>query len=124
MSRIAFAIVAVTIGALSWQPAWADVELQPLAAQAKRIATALEIMGAPLSQAERDRLDKAATDPAGVVEIQRVLDPHCLIVVNINPESRVKAARGDAAADLVEAGWRTFLIKVINEAGVTAPLNI
>jgi len=126
MSRAPFVIVAVMIGILAGPSgASAEVELQPLAAQANRIADALDLMGAPLSQADRGRLAKAAADPAGgVAEIQRVLDPLCLVVVDINPESRVKAARGEAAAGLVEAGWRTFLIKVVNEAGVTAPLNI
>ena len=37
--------------------------------------------------------------------------------VNINPESRVKVARGPAAAELVEQGWRVFLVKVHNEGG-------
>ena len=56
--------------------------------------------------------------------MQQALDPLCLFVVNINPESRVKVARGPAAAELVEQGWRMFLVKVVNEAGVTAPLRV
>jgi hypothetical protein len=55
--------------------------------------------------------------------IQRVLDPHCLLVVNINPESRVKVAVGPAKPELLEQGWRVFLVKVHNEAGVTAELR-
>ena len=42
--------------------------------------------------------------------------------MNINPESRVKVTRGPAQAELLEQGWRTFLVKVHNEAGVTAEL--
>ena len=46
-----------------------------------------------------------------------MLDARCLAGVNINPESRVKVARGPAAAELVEQGWRVFLVKVHNEGG-------
>ncbi|MFO0788011.1 MAG: CehA/McbA family metallohydrolase [Pirellulales bacterium] len=43
--------------------------------------------------------------------------------MNVNPESRVKVKVGPAAKKLIEQGWRTFLVKVHNEAGVTAPLR-
>ena len=36
----------------------------------------------------------------------------------------MKVAPGPARAELVEHGWRTFLVKVRNEAGVTAPLRV
>jgi hypothetical protein len=104
-----------------------DVDLQPLSAQAARVADALDKLGAPLSPEDRNALDAAPkeSDPAkGVAAIERVLDPHCLLLVQINPESRVKVARGPAEAELVEGGWRTFLVKVSNEAGVTAKLNV
>ena len=51
-----------------------------------------------------------------------MLDRHCLIGIEINPESRVKAVQGPAAARLVQNGWSVFLVKVHNEAGVTAEL--
>ena len=50
-------------------------------------------------------------------QIQRVLDHHCLAGVDINPESRVKVQQGPAKAELVEQGWRAFLVKVQNQAG-------
>jgi hypothetical protein len=101
------------------------LEAQPLAAQAKRIAQALEILGEPLSKAEQAALEKAAalTGDDALEGIQKVLDDRCLAGVNINPESRVKVARGPAKAELVEQGWRVFLVKVHNEAGVTAALR-
>src|SRR5439155_3416279 len=58
-----------------------------------------------------------------VRDIQAALDPYCLLAVHINPESRVKVAPGPARPVLVEKGWRQFLIKVQNEAGVTAELQ-
>lgn len=42
----------------------------------------------------------------------------------INPESRVKAARGPAAARLQQAGHTPFVIKVVNQAALTRPLRV
>lgn len=107
-------------------PTVSGVDKQPLAAQVKRLVTALEFLGAPLTQNEMRALEKALAigdDAESVEAIQKVLDAHCLISIQINPESRVKVARGLAKPSLVEQGWRTFLVKVHNEAGVTAELQ-
>src|SRR4051794_12994514 len=108
-------------------PSAAAVDLQPLAAQAVRVADALDKLGAPLAPEARKALDSAAKESApakGVAAVEQVLDPHCLLLVQINPESRVKVGRGPAEPELVEGGWQTFLVKVTNEAGVTAKLNV
>ena len=102
-----------------------DVDLQPLAAQILRVVEALDILGQPLAPADKAKIDKAidSTDQrAGVQTLQEVVDRHCLIGIDINPESRVKAAQGPAAPRLVQNGWSVFLVKVHNEAGVTAEL--
>ena len=102
------------------------VEAQPLGAQATRIVQALDYLGQPLSVETEAAITAAIadSDAAATVEtIQKALDAYCLAVVHINPESRVKLARGPAAATLVEQGWTAFLVKVHNEAGVTAPLR-
>ncbi len=101
-----------------------DVEPQPLIAATKRLTDALGLVGSPLEQGRLDALAEAyrSDDPAGAV--QAVLDPSCLAEVHINPESRVKVAPGSAARALAENGWTTFLVKVHNEAGVTAPLEV
>jgi hypothetical protein len=107
--------------------ALADVDFQPLSAHAVRVNDALKLVGEPLSPADEKALLQAAGGkggPAAVAEIQRILDKYCLLLVNINPESRVKLERGPAQPELVEQGWRTFLIKVTNEAGVTARFNV
>ena len=107
-------------------PKVADVPLQPLAAQAKRISDALDFLGRPLNENAKRKLEEAAglaDEGKAVRAIQDVLDPLCLIGIGINPESRVKAAIGPAAPRLNRHGWRVFLIKVHNEAGVTAELK-
>ena len=45
-----------------------------------------------------------------------------MIGIEINPESRVKAVQGTARPHLVQNGWSVFLVKVNNQAGVTAAL--
>ncbi|HVR74175.1 MAG TPA: CehA/McbA family metallohydrolase [Planctomycetota bacterium] len=83
-------------------------------------------MGSPLSKEDLARLGKARDlgDEEASSSIQRVLDPHVLMAVHINPESRVKVARGPATAELAQHGWRSFLVRVHNQAGVTARLHV
>ena len=102
------------------------VESQPLKAQAKRVAESLEILGEPLTKEQSTSLQamlSEADNDKTVAAIQKILDPLALAGVTINPESRVKVVRGEAAAKLHEQGWRVFLVKVYNEAGVTARLR-
>ena len=123
---------AIIAAALGWQaqspakPRVLQADLQPLASHAERVAEALSLVGSPLSESERKALAAAAKlDPAtGAAAIEKLLDRRTLCVVNINPEARVKVQPGPAKPELIEAGWRTFLLKVTNEAGVTARLNI
>jgi hypothetical protein len=103
------------------------VEQQPFVAATQRLLQALQVTGSPLPQADADAVKQALaeTDPEKcVVGVQTALDHNCLVEVTINPESRVSAKEGPARRELTQQGWRTFLVKVINEAGVTAPLRI
>ena len=107
-------------------PMVADVPLQPLVAQVTRLIAAAEYLGAPLPpdhQRELEAAFKMTNEESAVTSIQRVLDCHCLVGVEINPEMRVKVAPGPARPELVEHGWRQFLVKVHNQAGTTAVLR-
>jgi hypothetical protein len=102
------------------------VEHQPLVAATGRLVRALKFVGAPLSADDQTALQlalKAEDQNASISQIQQVLDKYCLVGVHVNPESRVKVAEGAARKVLVQQGWRTFLVKVHNEAGVTAELR-
>ena len=101
-------------------------ELQPLVAQVRRLVEALDYLGVPLRETDKQTLEKAMNETEAsraLADIQTVLDSYCLFDVYINPESRVKVAPGPAKAELQEQGWRSFLVKVRNEAGVTAQLK-
>jgi hypothetical protein len=103
-----------------------QTDSQPLLAAVGRLVEAMAFLGEPFSDADKARLLAAGSQKTAgeaVAEIERVLDPHCLVSVRINPESRVSVERGTAPARLVEQGWRAFLMKVRNEAGVTGVLN-
>ncbi len=109
-------------------PLVSKVEFQPFAAQIERILQALDLIGEPLPASDtgavRKILDAGSGGPDQIAALQRILDKHALAGVNINPESRVKVQQGPAAPELVEQGWRAFLVKVHNEAGVTAVLAL
>ncbi len=103
------------------------IPLQPLAQQVRRLETALRFLGQPFSAAEQQVINEAvalADERAAVERLQQILDPYVLARVHINPESRVRVEAGRAKPELVEGGTRLFLVKVINEAHVTAPLAV
>jgi hypothetical protein len=123
LAAFALAILGSTLAAFAQD----SPALQPLARNARQIESALSYLGSPLSAEDERRINEAvaATDDAAAVhEIEETLDKHVLVDVEINPESRVKIEAGDAKPELLEAGTRVFLVKVINQAGVTAPLVV
>jgi hypothetical protein len=99
------------------------VEAQPLFAQAARVVQALELNGEPLPPAVVKEIEGLPLNPTGVKRLQQILDARCLAGIHINPEARVKVQQGPADPKLVEQGWRTFLVKVQNEAGITPILQ-
>lgn len=103
----------------------AGIEFQPLAAATQRLIEALDYLGSPLSENNLAAIEVALMSEdheQAIADIQKILDAYCLAGVNINPESRVKVKEGPVNKELMQQGWRTFLVKVHNEAGVTAPL--
>lgn len=102
------------------------VEAQPLLAHVRRVMEALDYLGSPLPDSTKAALQKAAqeTDPVAQVRaVQEALDPFCLVALNTDTASRMPMMQGPAKPELVEQGWRVFLVKVINGAGVTAELR-
>ncbi len=108
-------------------PLISNVEAQPLFSQVSRLNEALSFLGSSLSEKDVLRikhLEHSGNEEEIVREIQDILDPYCLAMVDINPEARVKVLRGPAKAKLMQNGWTSFLIKVHNDAGVTAKLEV
>lgn len=120
------AFLVAGLGAWAQLPTVAGIEPQPLIAQALRVDEALTFLGSGLAEADHAKLaglkDAAHTEDL-VAEIQAILDPYCLAFVHINPEARVKVHAGPAKPVLMQHGWKSYLVKVHNEAGSTAPLE-
>jgi hypothetical protein len=101
--------------------------LQPFAQHVRRVESAFESIGQPLPPAVHQAINDAigdADERAAAARLEQVLDPHVLVTVEINPESRVKVTQGSAPPELVQNGTRAFLVKVINQAGVTSVLKV
>src|SRR5882672_4503745 len=94
-TSLTFALTTFGAGPL---PPVDNVEWQPLSAQIRRLVEALNYQGAPLSSSDQEKLDKLLASPVDKAsdKLQELLDPYCLLFVNINPESRVKVAHGPA----------------------------
>ena len=117
--------VFISVGSTDELSPVVGVEFQPFAAATERLIEALDYLGSPLSENDLAAIAAALISEnheQAIGDIQKVLDAYCLAGVNINPESRVKVKEGPVNKELMQQGWRTFLVKVHNEAGVTAPL--
>lgn len=110
-------------------PLVAEADWSWLRAHGGDLLQGLSRVGASLpadtEQAVRALLHEPSTDPDKAARrLQQLLDIHCLIGVTINPQSRVKAARGPAVAALRQGQVSFWLVKVHNDAGVTGPLGV
>ena len=104
-----------------------SVSMQPFMAQVDRVEAALSYLGQPLADQDRERIKAIAArhvTGSAVSQVEAILDNYVLAVVTISPESRVDVKRGPAAPELIQNGTRSFLVKVINQPGITAPLVV
>lgn len=104
-------------------PVIGDVEGQPLAANAARVLKALDALGAPLPADATKALTKAIED-RDAKAVQTALDAHALFAVTINPEARLKVAKGPGGTALQQAGWTPVVVKVMNDSTVKKQLKI
>jgi len=109
-------------------PVVEDVEWMTFRDHCRQLIQSLKKAGSPLPtrtlRALTPLLDRRADGPEAASAVQKLLDGHCLLGVSINPESRVKAARGPASVVLHQDRPTLALIKVHNEGGVTHALHV
>lgn len=104
-----------------------NVDPQALCAQTRRLIEATEFLGAPFRMNDLNNLQAAmgrSIDRQTVTAIQKTLNPYVLLNVAINPESRVSVTKGPAAPELMQGGWSVFLVRVLNDAEITARLRV
>lgn len=124
-SRFCTGIAVLAMSATARAELVTEVEWQPLVSQVKRLVEAMDYLGMPVDPVVRRNLSRAMEEPGfeSIRLVQDTLDPLCLAEIHINPESRVKVAEGAVKKQLVHNGWRQFLVRVHNQAGVTAALE-
>jgi hypothetical protein len=105
-----------------------EVEWESLRDRCRQLATTLRKLDALPTDIDKQLTallkDDVKDSDAALEKLQDLLDPLCLIGVHINPESRVKAARGLASTELTRDRPRIVLLKVQNEGGITPPLSV
>src|SRR5438309_174625 len=124
-----FVVAAVTFAPADTRLPVIDVEYQVLREQCERLLQALDALKVQLPAGTEKTLkgllrSGIKDSHTSVEKIQELLDPLCLIEVSINPESRVKAVRGPAKAELELDQEKVVLVKIHNEAGVCHPLKL
>jgi hypothetical protein len=126
MSRLFALLVLTSLPVAGWGQHLdinGDVEGQPLGQNVLRLIQAAEFLGSSFPEATVAALRQAA-EQRDARRLQQLLDPHVLLTVHINPESRVKVGRGPAEASLQQGGFTPVIVKVVNEAAVKKGLRI
>ncbi len=125
--KFTLAILAILAGSLPLSaagvPIVPNVEPQPLAANLDRLVRALDMIGQPLDDATKGKL-AAAIKAQDAEAMQSAIDTNVFVAVHLNPEVRVKAQRGPAAASIRQHGYTPLIVKVANESTVAKPLRV
>ena len=100
-----------------------SVDVQPLEANVRRVVSTLKVLGSPLAESVVKSLDQSF-EAGDSDRIQKIFDSQVLVVVQINPEERVKVRRGPAKALLQQHGFTPVLVKVLNGSTVTRRLRV
>lgn len=107
-------------------PMVTEADVQPLLVQVQRLVETLDYVGNPLSAEQKavlHALQQEQDDAKLIRDVQAVLDPLCLAAVEISSE-KFSSVVSPGKHGLVEQGWRSYLIKVCNPAGVDSRLTV
>jgi hypothetical protein len=102
-----------------------SVEPQPYFASVRRVIQAVGSLGAPLAAADAARITRLAAvpSPTNVRAAETILARYTLMRVRLNADGTVSTTSGDAPRELVEQGWRAFLVRVENPSARTIALT-
>jgi len=100
-----------------------DTDWPAIRAGVEAVLAEFQQRGGKLSDAERKQLAQALAD-RDMKAVRDALATHALFEVWVNPESRVKVARGKATPELVQGRDRVFLVEVVNDAGVKSEARV
>ena len=101
------------------------VESQPMLASIRRLIDAMDYIGNPLPKETVNRLRAlSGSDREITRQIQEILDPRCFAELSVKKDGVSDVRVINHEPELLEQGWRTFLVKVINKPGNTGRLLI
>ena len=129
-NQTAYLLVVILFSSSSHaQSATAELEVpaQPLLAQVHRLTETIDLVGQPFGKSLIEAINSAkslGSDDETVAALQRILDPRCLVEIDLSKSGAPKVTRGKTSAELIQQGWRTFLVKVINRHGNTGQLMV
>lgn len=125
VSPILFLFMVQGAEAQTALPIVEEVEWAPFRDHCRQLLRALDKSDSPLSaKTVRELTTLLEHNSDDSAAVQKLLDAHCLIAVNINAESRVKAARGPAVVPLRQDRPTLVLVKIHNDGGVTHALRL
>jgi len=100
-------------------------DVQPFVSHAIRLKEALAYIGSPLSPEDEKKIETirhAAFTEKTVKAIQEIFDPYCIAQVDLSGEP-AKVTKGTAVPRLLQGGWKSFLVKVVNKKNVIGELR-
>ena len=97
---------------------------QPFYFQINNIIETLDLIGSPIAATDKTNIQQLILNNDEPGNIEKILEKYVIFNVQVNPESRVKVNVGIAQPELLQSGWKTFLIRVENQSGITAHFDI
>jgi hypothetical protein len=87
---------------------------------------ALAASGAMLSADDVRTLQRLAANPtdASIAAAEAILERYTLFRVTLDESGVARTSAGGARAELIEQGWRAFLVRVENAHGARQPLSV
>lgn len=96
-----------------------SIDAQPYFASVKRALDRLEKLGAPIAAEHASRISTLSTrtDAAAQMEAEEILSRYTLAILKLESGGSLRIDQGGATRDLVEQGWKLFLVRVDNLTG-------
>ncbi|WP_156785058.1 CehA/McbA family metallohydrolase [Terriglobus roseus] len=101
------------------EPTIGQVVAQPYFAAANRSIQSLARLGSPIRSADAEQIAVLTqqNDPQAVSKAEEILSRYTLAKLSLGPNGAPQIAIGEAPRQLVEQGWRVFLVRVENPSG-------
>lgn len=101
------------------------MDAQPYFASVRRALDRLEKLGAPIDAEHASRISTLSmrTDAAAQIEAEQILSHYTLAMLQLERDGSLRVEQGGAPRNLVEQGWKLFLIRVDNLTGRDAAIT-